>query len=330
MVRRFGPVLSLLMTSVLMLAVFAASPAVAGGDGGQGLNGGRPGTNTNAGGGTTVTGSDTSAQVGGCHLYAGTGGFGEACLGSGSSSHLSVKQILGGDPVPTCWDVPLTAAELAQLETDEQYLDLAHFDYYWQRCLQGISANYKITWPVTVTSQLYPLPKGTPPVTLTTGGQHLIDYYASGSNDYPIATAVASPSVRVRTNEDVAFHAVPDSSDQVAVGGVVMQARVTHLSVAPLGADGPSVGCAGSGLTVSPADTPASTAPGAACWYAFARSSAAQPDDEYPMQVTATWAVRYTTDPAAPWSSWTLLNDNIQVTSTTNQTVNDIQTMVIN
>jgi hypothetical protein len=251
-------------------------------------------------------------------------------LGSGSSAHLSVKQILGGDPVPTCWDVPLTDAELAQLETSEQYLDLEHFDYYWHRCLNGISADYKITWPVTVTSQLHPLPKGTPPKTLTDRQGRLIRYYASGSNDYPIATAVASPSVRVRTNENVAFHAVPDSSDQVAVGGVVMQARITHLTVAPLGPDGPSVGCDGAGLTVSPSDTPDSTEPGAACWYAFTHSSAGQPDDKYPMRVTATWAVRYTTDPAAPWSSWTLLNDNIQVTSTTNQTVNDIQTLIIN
>jgi hypothetical protein len=323
--------------ALVLLAALAPTPALAGppSDGGIGLNNGHGKAGSGAGGGTTVTGNNTSAQVGGCHLYAGTGGFGEACLGSGSSSHLSVKQILGTDPVPTCspdrgWDVPLTDAELAQLETNEQYLDLQHFDYYWHRCLNGISADYKITWPVTVTSQLHPIPKGTPPKTLTHNQQKLVHYYASGSNDYPIATAVASPSVRVRTNEDVAFHAVPDSSDQVAVGGVVMQARITHLTVAPLGPDGPSVGCDGAGLTVSPSDTPDSTAPGAACWYAFTHSSAGQPDDKYPMRVTATWAVRYTTDPATPWSSWTLLNDNIQVTSTTNQTVNDIQTLIIN
>lgn len=319
MVKRFG-LMAAICTAALLCGMSPASAM--GGDGTS--------TPPPTAGGTTVTGSDTSAQVGGCHLYAGTGGFGEACLGSGSSSHLSVKQILGTDPVPTCWDVPLTDAELAQLETSEQYLDLAHFDYYWLRCLEGISADYKITWPVTVTSQPLQVRKGTPPTTLTRNQQRLINYYASGSNDYPISTAVASPSVRVRTNEDVAFHAVPDSSDRVAVGGVVMQARVVHLSVEPLGPDGPSVGCAGAGLTVSPSDTPDSTAPGAACWYVFARSSAGQPGQKYPMRVTATWAVRYTTDTAAPWSSWTLLNGDIQVTSTTNQTVNDIQTLIIN
>jgi hypothetical protein len=284
-------------------------------------------------GGSSRSGTSGTATVSDCHLYAGPGGFNKACFHPGmtSTGHvLTVGEILAGDALPVCWDVPLTAGELS--DTRVQNTDT--YFWLWQKCLSGIGPAPKyVIGPdgVKIETGLIALPVGSTPPGLTVNQQRLVGMYAAEAGDYPPVVAVPAPSGKARVNQLISFHGVPAVSAVLNVGGVVMQARVTHMSVRPLGSSSSDkTDCDGVGVATKIGDTPATTPKGSACWYTFHNSSAGQPNQAFPMAVTATWEVRYSTNPNADWATWTALATNIQVTTTTNQMVTEIQTLVVN
>jgi len=279
------------------------------------------------------SGSDTTANEGGCHFYAGPGGFGQHCYhpGSTSTGHiLTVGEILAGDPLPVCWDTALTPDEL----TTDRLTNTATYTWFSRQCLTGIGPSPAYTIGPdgpSITHAIIALPAGSTPPTLTTNQQHLVGLYAAGRGDYPAVIAIPNNSGVARVNQQVAFHGAPAATPVETVGGTAMQARVTHLTIHPLGSGNTATtDCTGAGASTSLTDTPTITAPGTVCWYQFHTSSVDQPDQKFPMTVTATWEVRYTTNPNQPWNNWTTLGTNIHTTNTTNQKVTQIQTIVIN
>jgi hypothetical protein len=295
------------------------------------------GQTTDGGGGKTI-------RAGGCSLYGNPDGFGVVCAG-GKGGFSTVKQILGRDRLPSCWDEELSVADLDRVVAT----DREDFGYYWQRCLTGIDPKTLTVEAdgVSFTQELVTFPKpvlkcppgklakpaGSCVVSLSARQRRLVAI--QGADELiPFPVAVPSPIPKVRVNADVSFSDGSETSigpviqSGAGVGTVRMQARVIGFSVSPTGDDGAKIRCAGGGVLVSAGDTP-STVPGA-CWYRYLESSARQPDFRYPVSTTAIWQIRYTSDAAKiPWRNWTLLN-TVTKTQVTQTPVVEIQTLVVN
>jgi hypothetical protein len=277
-------------------------------------------------------------------MYGNPDGFGVVCAGA-TGGFSTVKQILGSDRLPTCWDEELSVADLDRIVAT----DRDDFGYYWQRCLTGIDPKtLKVEADgVAFTQQLVTFPKpvvscepgklakpaGSCVVSLSERQRRLVAIEGAYAL-IPFPVAVPSPGAKVRVNADVAFSdgsettVGPVVQSGAGVGTVRMQARVVGFSVSPTGEDGDKVSCTGGGLLVSAGDTPGSV-PGA-CWYRYLQSSAKQPDLRYPVSTTATWQIRYTSGAAnTPWQNWKLLN-TVTKTQVTQTPVVEIQTLVIN
>jgi hypothetical protein len=277
-------------------------------------------------------------------LYGNPDGFGVVCAG-GKGGFSTVKQILGRDRLPTCWDEELTTADLDRIVAT----DRDDFGYYWQRCLTGIDpktlkidadggsfTQELVTFAKPVVNcqpgQLAK-PDGSCVVSLSARQRRLVAI--EGADELiPFPVAVSSPIPKVRVNADVAFSdgsatsVGPVIRSGAGVGTVRMQAKVIGFSVSPTGDDGAKVSCARGGVLVGLGDTPASV-PGA-CWYRYEKSSAGQPDSRFPVSTTATWEIRYSAGAAnAPWRDWKVLN-TITKTQVTQIPVTEIQTLVIN
>jgi hypothetical protein len=304
----------------------------------------KPSVTPSSGGQTSDGGGGKTVRAGGCSLYGNPDGFGVVCAG-GKGGFSTVKQILGRDRLPSCWDEPLTAADLDRVVAT----DREDFGYYWQRCLTGIDpktltveahgvsfTQELVTFPIPVVKcppgQLAK-PAGSCVVSLSARQKRLVAI--EGADELiPFPVAVSSPGAKVRVNADVAFSdgsettVGPVIQSGAGVGTVRMQARVVGFSVSPRGNDGVKIKCAGGGVLVNAGDTP-STVP-AACWFRYLQSSARQPDLKYPVSATATWQIRYTAGAAnTPWRNWTLLN-TVTKTQVTQTPVVEIQTLVIN
>jgi len=239
---------------------------------------------------------------GSCSLYATQSNFGLYCLGGGGGSSQTVKEFLGAEKLPNCWDDPMSAAQLAQydLQPSDQY------GYYLQSCLSGIDPNRPMSSqpgvqlnqsvielprhpPVCASPQ--PEPKwGTCRMTLTDRQRRLVRFSTPRDAQIPGIVLLIRPSGRARVNQDVAFvdgNAVT-ATEQLNVGGVTMWAQLDGFAIYPFGPDGQRVPCAGT-QDVAATDTPASKPQ--ACWWRYARSSATQPGERYPFRAEATWNV---------------------------------------
>ena len=224
-----------------------------------------------------------------CTIVSGPTYIGGVCAGEGNKGR-TVKQILGDDPVPDCWDDKASDAELAAM--DKQNVSGPDgYTYYWHRCLTGVDKKTKTVEPggMHIESGLVAIPNGTPPLTLTQHQQDLVDGLADSGN-VPTPVAVVSPSDHPRVGLDVAFFNASPGELTVRPLGAVIRAHVVHTSVEPLGKGVlPTIGCPGNGTVARPGQTPAEG--DGLCWYKYLRSSAGQADDVYHVQITSHWVV---------------------------------------
>lgn len=275
--------------------------------------------------GDTVTGP-TTGTVGSCSVVSSPSYLGLAC-GAGSGASLTPKQILGKDPVPDCWHEPLTDAELAATG----YQNSADTRWYWERCLKGVDPKtYEVDdGGIRFTIGIVALTSDQVK-TLTDNQQTLVDFN-DDNKQVPAPVAVTSPSTRPRVGAWVSFFNGTEDTVSASAGGVELNARVSGITVEPVGATGPdgeTVSCDGTGFKADSGDTPTSV-PGA-CWYRYEESSAGEPLVDtnglpaYPVVITATWQVSTVVGGVAtPFNSFT----KTQVTSLP---VTEIQSIVIN
>ncbi|HEX7716495.1 MAG TPA: hypothetical protein VF416_04340 [Marmoricola sp.] len=224
-----------------------------------------------------------------CTIVSGPQYIGGVCAGSGREGR-TVKEILGKDPVPDCWDDPVDPDDLAAMGKHD-IPGPEGYTHYWHRCLTGVDKKTKTLQPggMHIDTTLITIPNVTPPTTLTHNQHVLVDgQYRRGIVPTPVA--VVSPSDHPRVGLDVAYLDGSDGKLDVSPLGAVIHAYVDHIYVEPLGVGaGPTVDCPGTGKPARPGQTPV---PGdGLCWYRYLRSSAGQPDDLYRVRITAHWVV---------------------------------------
>jgi hypothetical protein len=306
------------LITVMAAALAAATGLAPAASAGQGMN-------TLQATSPEVTGPVTKT-VKTCRLYANETAFGMRC-GTVTVDGSTIREILNGDPLPTCWHEPLPVGlsdEYGELEGQKE----AHGDsgaYWLKTCLKGIDPEtLRVHGKVTFTEEVVWVPDGAEVVGLTDNQRTLVAIEAREAR-IPLPTVATTPTVRPRVMRDVAFSVVNDVQAgpvSYSNGGttVEMRARLVHLRIVP--AQGASaVSCPGAGVEVTTGDTP-TTRP-EACWWRYARSSAAQPGRTYEVRAIASWTVEYSAGGA-----WTPLA-MIEKQQVTLQPVTEVQTMVV-
>jgi len=280
---------------------------------------------------STHTGRTTVTQEAGCSIKINSYYFGPACPSSGGTSTgkvLTIKEILGHDSMPDCWDTPLTDTDLNTYRVTNS----PNYTWYLRKCLTWTDPNPIYPYPsdAQIADALVALPTGSAPLTLTANQQVLVDQLSQGQGSYPTVLAIPAGAGVARVNVALAFHGAPAETKTVHAGPIYMKARVLSLIVKPLGKNAPdATQCDDAGAIPPAGATYASTTDNSICWYTFRHSSADQPDQAYPMSVTVTWDVRSSPDPNAAWENWKTQNNSIQITHITNQKVTEIQTVVV-
>lgn len=274
-------------------------------------------------GGVQDSGGTQTGQIGDCTAVAGPSYLGLSC-GTYTGGTLTVKQILGKDPVPDCWHERLTDAELAAMGLQNS----TDSTWYWERCLHGIDPKTKTIGPdgVSFTIGIVSIDPDDAE-TLTDRQQDLVDF-SGVDQQVPAPVAVTSPSAQPRVGADVSFFDPVDNVVEANAGNVLLRAEVTSLEVQPLGEGmGDVVTCPGTGHQATRGDSPA-THPDA-CWYRYERSSAGEPPNSqgvpaYPVVVTERWTVTSSLN-GAPAQLFTTFEKS-QITSLP---VTEIQSLVI-
>lgn len=231
-------------------------------------------------------------QTGGgsaCTFIASPNSIGGICVRASAFDGPTIEEVLGGDPLPECWDEKLTDEELADI-------NLAHGEgtsWYWHRCLRGIDPETLEIDPEGLYFQIgiWPIADDSPDlVSLTPNQQAFVDRFVDRGN-VPRPLLVASPSPVPWVNDDVAFFNFGDDevSLNLAQPGVAMRGKITEIKVFPEGPDGPVVTCPGSGIQVDADDTP-QTVPDA-CWHAYEQSSLGREGDHFEANIYAKWQV---------------------------------------
>lgn len=253
------------------------------------------------------SGAPKQATVSHCSVYATASSFGLSCLGSGGSGDVTtVKEILGKDPVPTCWDARISDSDLQNIY---EYTQNPDAPYHLHNCITGLDLTRSpYSQPGLVLSQqVIEIPVAAPPcpkqpylpeqtgtcVMTLTGKQHqVVDTFVSRDAQIPDVVVAAYPSSRVRTGVPTAYvdraHHGEKRTRDYQVGGVTMYAAMDSFAIYPYGPGGQSRTCDGT-ADVGPSDTP-DTKPGA-CWWTYPKSSNAQPNEVYPFRADATWTV---------------------------------------
>jgi len=233
---------------------------------------------------TPVTG-----QVGSCHAAAGPSYIGLACAGSKDHAGKTVKQILGHDPVPTCWFEPMNADDLASMNLQNKP-GPDGWTWYWRRCLHGITKKSPSMANATYDIGPRKVPNGTHVKTLTTRQKHLVKGRGTNSQ-VPTPIAAVSPSDHPRVRQPVAFYDGTGDTVTAQAADVLLTAHIDHIVIHPLGAGSTErpVNCPGTGQPADFGDTPQSRP--SLCWYTYQHSSADQPDEAYPAEISAYWVV---------------------------------------
>ena len=247
-----------------------------------------------SGGGTTPTDPTPNEPADSiswrnCTIVSGPEYIGGVCAGSKSEGK-TVRQILGNDDVPDCWDDPVSDEDLAAMDK-HNVPGPDGYTYYWHSCLTGVDKKTKTVEPggMHIESRLMAIPNGTPPKTLTTNQQTLVDGVADRGN-VPAPVAVVSPSDHPRVGLSVAFLNGSAGELNVKPLGAVIHAYVDHTYVEPLGRGvAPKIDCPGNGTPARPGQTPVEG--DGLCWYKYLHSSAGQAGDVYHAQITAHWVV---------------------------------------
>lgn len=303
------------------LAVVSALGLVLAGGAAQATDWGDP---VQTGGQTSTDGPADNLSWRNCSIVSGPSYVGGVCAGSASEGK-SVKEILGDDPVPDCWDEPVSADDMAALGV-ENVPGPDGYTYYWEHCLTGVNKKTKVPEPggMHISTLLYARPNSKPPRTLTANQQQLVDGLADRGN-VPAPVAATSPSAQPRVGLDLAFFNLSDGDFYVRPPGAVIHAHVDHTYVEPLGAGRlPKIDCPGNGTAASPGQRPA-TGDGL-CWYRYLHSSAGQPDDVFDVQITSHWVVDISAD-GKPGTFERL--DDFTKSATTLMSVKEIQALVV-
>ncbi len=248
-------------------------------------------------------GGSVDRSIGNCHVVSTPDYLGESCGSVKGGSKKTIKQILGKDPLPTCWNEPMSAQEKSALNLQDTPGPEGS-TYWWQKCLQGINAKtlqaekggIKISYGWVAIPNT-PKPGDQKVVILTARQKQLIESEA-GETMIPAPLAAIAPSGSPVVNQQVAFFDGTKHEVSLNEGGLELQATVTKLSVQPAN-DNSSTSCPGAGVDVS-ADDSKSSEP-KACWYHFTHSSADQPDHRFSGTISASWVVRYSTDGGKHW-----------------------------
>jgi hypothetical protein len=269
------------------------------------------------------SGNPTYGTVKNCAIVSSTSYLGMSCAGSESGGR-TIKQILGSSDVPGCWDEPLTDSELVAMNvTNSPGPD--GWTYYWEKCLSGIDPKTKTVEGdgIKITVGLVRIDHGDPVKTLDVRQQQLVDGYADQGN-IPVPVAGVSPADHPRVGGDVSFFDGTPDHLQVAFGTVVLRARIESIDVEPLGPGrSPKISCPGTGVVAHAGDTPQSRPHG--CWYRYTHSSAGQPQDAYPVQITAHWDVDVSADGGATFTPF----NRFTKSAITRVPVTEIQTLVV-
>lgn len=263
----------------------AAPPAVAG----LGDPPTRPGEGGGWNNGALVRIKTYQTGDGACSLIASPNSIGGVCVRANAFSEVTIEEILGGDPLPECWDEALTQEELdaANLINSD---DAA---WYWHRCLRGIDPEtYEIDPDgIYLAVGIWPFDDGDPDlVFLTENQQRFMDRFVNQGN-VPTPVLMASPNPLPYVNDDVSFYNFGDDEMTVSLAapGVQMRAKITEMLVYPEGREGPSITCPGPGKQADVNDTPESLRD--ACWYAYGQSSLDQDEDVFEAEIHVKWQV---------------------------------------
>ncbi len=336
MVRSSARILLAAVAGCLCLALAAPAFADVGGyDPG-------PGSHHGAGpGNQSGSGSPTQKAVKTCSLYATSSNFGMSCITGSSGDVTTVKEILGKDPVPTCWDDRISDADLA---SKYQYTQNPDAPYYLHTCITGLQLDNSLYYQpdAQLNQQVIEIPKDAKPcprpftadmtgkcVMWLTHNQHqVVSATQSRAAQIPGITITTQPSTKIRTNEDIAYvdAATDENGNRITrtpdyqVGGVTMWGQLNSYKIYPYGPDGPSYPCNGT-EQVGRGDT-RQTKPDA-CWWTYPQSSARQPNQVYPFRAEADWTVYYSTGGAAQVLAQFQKYDDLTLP------VYDIQTLVV-
>jgi hypothetical protein len=259
---------TVLTAALAVAALLAGTPAAFADLGGQ--NPPPPPTTSPPPQASQGNGSGSGAQhttSGACSLYSNSSSFGYSCL-SGTGVVTTVKEVLKGDPVPTCWDERISAQDAV----DKYDLDLndGGGPYYLHRCLSHIDPNRSVYQTgIQLGEQIIPIPGGQqcPPgpykdeyfekcvYSLTTHQQALIDFFQNGLAYIPGITIASEPALDVRTNVETVFRneGMTDNYNRhkhggrfevetahIRAGGVELWAQLDNDAHAPLQLIGPN------------------------------------------------------------------------------------------
>lgn len=241
--------------------------------------------------------SETRTTSGGCRMYASSSGYGMVCPAPGGGS---LKQVLDGDDVPTCWheDPPPTfVPEMELLPGDPRR-------WYLQACVSGFDANAVQIGRLRFSFDFVPL-LPTEVVRLTENQREFTTRIQRNAQ-IPLPVVQNAPSGSPRVDDDTAFYVLEEYTEAptIAFDDRQMRARQVYLTVEPEGAVPVSTSCPGAGVRVTAEDT-RGTRPDA-CWHTYRRSSNDLSRgtfyDRYRAFVTAYWTVEYSEDGGATWT----------------------------
>lgn len=285
-----------------------------------------------SGGDTTSDGK--TGNVGGCAVVAVPSYLGLSCAGAGGGEGETAKQILDGDPVPGCWDEPVTDAELAAMGLSNQE-GAGGYTYYWYRCLHGIDKKTAVVGPdgMSITPpKLITIDNGDKVVLLTQNQQRLVQAQEKNSG-VPAPKTGVTPSSRPRVGQWVSFVDVSQPRVVTVDAGVLrLRATETRIDVEPLGAGKGMVSCPDSGVVATGETPPNDVTDGgspfgfhqAGCWYRYDHSSIDEDDEAYSVNMTAHWDVETSPDGV----TWTHFTDFTK-SQVTEVPVTEIQTLVV-
>lgn len=309
---------SLVSVALLVALGLGASPALAAPPGTP-----TPGpTSPPPTGGDTGNGSQSGGridQVSDCTVVATPGYLGLAC-GHGGEVR-TVKEILGNDPVPECWD-----EAMSQKEIDAAGYGELNGHWYWHWCLLGINKKTKTVEPggIHFTVGIISIDPPKTPGTLTHNQWVLVDLKRNDGYT-PMPVAGTSPNARPRVGGWVSFFDISTPHVvSVPAGGLVLRARESSIDVNPLGeGTDPTISCKGSGYQAKTGQTRADHPSG--CWYKYLESSATQPDNVFPVHITAHWTVETAPGAAGPWTMFTTFDKSQDTT----MPVSEIEALVV-
>jgi hypothetical protein len=279
----------------------------------------------------TSSGGPAYGHVRHCSLYATASSFGLSCVTGADRAHAkTVKEVLGHDKAPACWDEAISADDqVAKYGLPAAPEGTAYYLHY---CISDLDLNAPVQSQhalqlnlliIEIPTDAPPCPSPQPPdqqgrcvMTLTENQQAVVEMSAFGLGQIPPIGITTDPSGRVRSNQEVTFR---DSYEggatetaKVTFGAVRMWAKMNAFSIQPYGpGTEPKIPC------------DLSAPGGPSCTWAYPKSSAQQPRRAYPFRAEADWTV-YVDDGAGPHAFATFRKyDDLPMP------VFDVQTLVV-